>query len=54
MWRPRSRLARRRRLALDIPADAPLAEIKALLRRGEDAGWWAYEEGCIDDRWRAL
>jgi hypothetical protein len=41
-------------VALDIPPDAALAEIKALLRDGTERGWWEYEEGCIDDRWLAL
>jgi hypothetical protein len=41
-------------VALDIPPDARLAEIKAILRRGEADGRWGYEEGCIDDRWSAL
>jgi hypothetical protein len=41
-------------VALDIPPDARLAEIKTILRRGEADGRWGYEEGCIDDRWSAL
>jgi hypothetical protein len=40
-------------VALDIPPDARLAEIKTILRRGEADGRWGYEEGCIDDRWSA-
>ena len=41
-------------VALDIPPTAQVEAIKALLRRGEAEGRWAYEEGCIDARWRAL
>jgi hypothetical protein len=41
-------------LALDIPPTAQLAEIKRRLQNGEAAGRWAYEEGCIDDRWSSL
>jgi hypothetical protein len=40
-------------VALDIPWDADLSRIKALLVAGETDGRWGYEEGCIDDRWRA-
>ncbi len=40
-------------VALDIPWDADLARIKALLSAGETDGRWGYEESCIDDRWRA-
>lgn len=39
-------------VALDIPPNAELRTIKALLQRGE--GWCGYEEGCIDDRWATL
>jgi Domain of unknown function (DUF4265) len=41
-------------VALDLPPEARLAEIKELLRRGTHEGWWEYEEGCIDERWTAL
>jgi Domain of unknown function (DUF4265) len=41
-------------VALDIPSSARVGEIKALLQRGSDAGWWEYEEGCIDEHWAAL
>ena len=41
-------------LALDIPPTAALAEIKQLLRKGEDEGRWGWEEGCVDDRWTSL
>ena len=40
-------------VALDSPWDTDLSRIKALLVAGETDGRWEYEEGCIDDRWRA-
>lgn len=39
-------------VALDVPPDADLAGIKALLLAGEAQGWWHYEEGCTTDAWR--
>jgi len=39
-------------VALDVPADAPMAQIKALLVQGEVEGWWYYEVGCATDAWR--
>jgi hypothetical protein len=41
-------------VALDIPPTGRLDEIKSLLVQGQAEGRWAYEEGCIDARWRAL
>ena len=38
-------------VALTIPPDAHLAEIKRTLQRGEADGSWAYEEGCISGEW---
>ena len=38
--------------ALNIPADADLSAVKALLQQGQEAGWWWYEEACIGDAWR--
>lgn len=38
-------------VALNIPASADLAHIKALLFRGEDEGWWAFETPCVGDAW---
>ena len=38
-------------VALTIPADADLAEIKRTLQRGEADGSWVYEEGCISGDW---
>ena len=43
-----------RLVALDIPPTAHLGRIKALLVDGEANGEWGYDEGCVDDRWRAL
>jgi xanthine dehydrogenase molybdopterin-binding subunit B len=43
-----------RMVALDVPADAPLADVKALLRRGEREGWWDFEEACVGDPWLSL
>jgi hypothetical protein len=39
---------------IDIPSGVNLAAIKMLLRQGENAGWWGFEEGCIDDAWKVL
>jgi hypothetical protein len=39
-------------VALDIPWDADISRVKALLTAGEAQGRWGFEEGCIDDRWR--
>jgi hypothetical protein len=39
-------------VALNVPPDADLAGVKRLLDRGEDEGWWSYEEGCVGDRWQ--
>jgi hypothetical protein len=40
-------------VALHVPADAALPEIKGLLRHGERDGWWNFEEGCVGDAWIA-
>ncbi|WMX48932.1 DUF4265 domain-containing protein [Streptomyces roseicoloratus] len=40
-------------VALTVPADAPMAEIKALLVRGVEDGWWHWETGCATDTWNA-
>ncbi|MFJ7063867.1 DUF4265 domain-containing protein [Streptomyces sp. NPDC101115] len=40
-------------VALTVPADAPMAEIKALLVRGTEDGWWHWETGCTTDTWNA-
>ncbi|GAA1401109.1 DUF4265 domain-containing protein [Catellatospora coxensis] len=41
-------------VALDVPPTADVAAIKRCLVDGQDAGWWAYEEGCVSDAWLAL
>jgi hypothetical protein len=38
-------------VALTVPPDADLAEVKRVLQQGEADGSWAYEEGCISDEW---
>jgi hypothetical protein len=39
-------------VAFNVPAGADFSAIKALLKSGEDAGWWSCEEGCVSDAWR--
>lgn len=39
-------------VAFTVPADADLAQLKALLSRGQDEGWWHFEAGCVTDAWR--
>jgi hypothetical protein len=46
--------AKYRLVALTVPPSAPVRQVKDVLRRGEAEGWWAYEEGCVGDNWRAL
>jgi len=41
-------------VALNVPPDRDLGEVKRLLQRGRDAGWWEYEEGCITEAWRSV
>ena len=41
-------------VALNVPAGADLERVKRLLVRGEEAGRWQYEEGCVTAAWRAL
>jgi len=40
-------------VALNVPADAPIAKVKRLLIEGEADGRWEYEEGCVTSAWRA-
>ncbi|MET9374266.1 DUF4265 domain-containing protein [Streptomyces sp. NPDC002992] len=40
-------------VALNVPAHAPFADIKALLDRGEEEGWWHWETGCRTEAWEA-
>lgn len=41
-------------VALDVPPDADLARVKALLRKGQADGRWDYEESCVSDEWNEL
>jgi hypothetical protein len=41
-------------IAIDIPADADLAEIKKLLREGVASQRWTFEEACVGARWDAM
>lgn len=38
-------------VALNVPPTDDLHQIKDLLARGRDAGWWAFETACIGDAW---
>lgn len=40
-------------VALDVPADADLSAVKALLIAGEADGRWYFEEGCIGNAWNS-
>src|SRR5262249_54140608 len=39
-------------VALNVPAGADFAQIKDLLRSGQEAGWWHFEVGCATQQWR--
>ncbi|SNT62864.1 protein of unknown function [Streptosporangium subroseum] len=39
-------------VAVTVPADAELGQIKALLIRGQEDGWWHFEASCVTDAWR--
>ncbi|WP_412538721.1 DUF4265 domain-containing protein [Longispora sp. K20-0274] len=41
-------------VALDVPPEADLLTVRALLAAGEADGRWAFEEGCIGDAWAAI
>ncbi|MDC5699375.1 DUF4265 domain-containing protein [Intrasporangium calvum] len=41
-------------VALDVPRGADLAAVKALIVSGEADGLWHWEEGAVNDEWRAL
>ncbi|WP_201771811.1 DUF4265 domain-containing protein [Kutzneria albida] len=41
-------------VALSVPPNVNLHEVKRLLHRGESEGWWEYEEGCIGDAWESI
>ncbi|MEV4704017.1 DUF4265 domain-containing protein [Actinoplanes sp. NPDC049316] len=38
-------------VALNVPAAADFAAVKALLAQGEAAGWWQAEVSCANERW---
>ncbi|MDT5033334.1 MAG: hypothetical protein QOC94_3505 [Actinoplanes sp.] len=38
-------------VALDVPAGCDLSAVKYTLIRGEQDGWWQYEEGCVGAAW---
>jgi hypothetical protein len=40
-------------VALNVTPDRDLVEVKRLLRSGQDAGWWDYEEGNVTAAWRS-
>ncbi|MEV5972937.1 DUF4265 domain-containing protein [Streptomyces sp. NPDC051921] len=40
-------------VALTVPADAPMTEIKEVLERGTKDGWWHWETGCTTEAWNA-
>lgn len=46
-------LAQYRMVALDVPPEANLPKIRALLEHGGAQGWWHWEEGCVTAAWRA-
>ncbi|WP_285732907.1 DUF4265 domain-containing protein [Nocardiopsis sp. ATB16-24] len=39
-------------VAFTVPAEADLAQIKALLVCGQEKGWWHFEASCVTDAWR--
>lgn len=41
-------------VALDVPSEADLQSVKALLMAGENDGRWFFEEGCVSSEWLAL
>ncbi|MER6176049.1 DUF4265 domain-containing protein [Streptosporangium sp. NPDC001681] len=38
-------------VAFNVPADAEVGQIKALLTHGEEDGWWHFEASCVTDAW---
>lgn len=40
-------------VALTVPANADMTQIKAVLAHGRDEGWWHYEVSCVTDAWNA-
>jgi hypothetical protein len=41
-------------VVLDVPPEVDLAAVQHVLRSGEDAGEWRYDELCVTDAWRAV
>jgi hypothetical protein len=41
-------------VALDLGPETDLATLKAVLRHGDEWGWWEFEEGCVTDEWLDL
>ncbi len=41
-------------VALDVPPDADLAAVKAVLDAGAHDGHWTYHESLVSDAWHAL
>ena len=41
-------------VALDLPPDADLRAVKAVLERGRSDGSWDFEEGCVSEEWAGL
>ncbi|MFE7168645.1 DUF4265 domain-containing protein [Streptomyces sp. NPDC057616] len=42
-----------RMVALDVPPEADLPKIRALLEHGATKEWWHWEEGCVTAAWHA-
>ncbi|WP_399936613.1 DUF4265 domain-containing protein [Streptomyces sp. BBFR25] len=42
-----------RMVALDVPPDADLRQLRRLLEHGAAKGWWHWEEGCVTEAWRS-
>jgi hypothetical protein len=38
-------------VALTVPPDADFKQVKALLDRGAEEGWWHFETSCATDDW---
>ncbi|MFH8756282.1 DUF4265 domain-containing protein [Streptomyces atroolivaceus] len=44
-------IERFRMVALDVPPEADLPEIRKLLEHGAAKEWWHWEEGCVTSAW---
>ncbi|MER7770596.1 DUF4265 domain-containing protein [Kitasatospora sp. NPDC096140] len=40
-------------VALKVPPEADIQQIRKLLEHGEVKGWWHWEEGCVTAAWEA-